>query len=100
MLLWTPAVAILLGVTSPSVSPAPLPCPGSGLATPPRVSGPGLDWLYLLVHAKFKKGHTWGSNLPEAAFRVGVKAAGFFPGDELGCSWGPLQYSYFRGSRP
>ena len=47
--------------------------------------------LYLLDHAKPEKGHAWGSSLPKAAFQVGVKAAGCFPGDELGCARGPLQ---------
>ena len=51
----------------------------------------GSDWLYLLGHAQPEKGRAWGSILPEAAFRLGVKDDGCFPGDELGCAWGPLQ---------
>ena len=39
--------------------------------------------LYLGYHARPEKGHVWGSCLPEAAFRVGVKAAGCIPGDRL-----------------
>ena len=44
----------------------------SGQATFPSISGPALDWLYLLHHAKPEKGHAWGSSLHEAAFQVGV----------------------------
>ena len=67
MLLGTPAVSILLGVTFPSVSHAPLPGPGCGLATTlwslARVS----DWLYQLEDAKRGKGCSWGSSLNLAA---------------------------------
>ena len=91
MLLWTSAVAILRMFMSPSVSPAPLPGPGSGLATPLGSLSRGLDWLYLLEHAKPEQGHACWSSLLLAAFPVGVNAAGFFPGDELGCSSVPLQ---------
>ena len=42
MLLVTPAVALLLWVSPPSISPDPLPCPGSVLATPPSISGLGV----------------------------------------------------------
>ena len=39
--------------------------------------------LYLGYHARSGKGHAWVSSLPEAAFRVGVKAAGCILGDRL-----------------
>ena len=68
----------------------PVHCPGSGLAMPLASPSRGWDWLYLLEHAKPEKVRAWGSSLPLAAFRVGVKDAGCFPGDELGCAWGPL----------
>ena len=102
MRLKTPAVALLLGVTSLSFSPGPLPSPARTYVKPrPLVSlARGLVWVYLLDHVKPENGRTWGSSLPEAAFHVGVKsAAGCFPRDELGCSWGPLQYPYCWGSR-
>ena len=44
MLLVTPAVALLPWVSYPSISPDPLPGPGSGLATPPSISGLGV-WI-------------------------------------------------------
>ena len=47
--------------------------------------------LYLLDHAKPEKGRAWGSSLPLAALQVGVKAAGYFQGDKLGCTWRLLQ---------
>ena len=74
-----------------SLSPAPLPGLGSGLAVPTCVSRPGVDWLYLLDHAKPENGRVCGSSLPVAAFQVGVNAAGCFPAGEVSCSWGPLQ---------
>ena len=58
----------LQGVTSPFAVPAPLPGPGLGLATPLAPLWPGVGSLYLGYHARPKKGHTWGSSLPEAAF--------------------------------
>ena len=90
MHLGTPAVAILQGVTAMSVSPAPLLGSGSGLATPTCVSSSGSYCLYLLHHAKPEKGCASGTSIPETAFRVGVKSAGCFLGDELGCYWGTL----------
>ena len=91
MHLGTPAVAILMGVTSVSVSPAPLPCPGSGLATPLASPARGSDRQFLLDHAKPERSHAWGCSLPLAAFQVGMKPTGCFPGDELGYALGPLQ---------
>ena len=44
MLLVTPAVALLPWVSYPSISPDPLPGPGSGLATAPSISGQGV-WI-------------------------------------------------------
>ena len=79
MRLGTYAIALLPGVTSPSVCPAPLPGPGLCLATPLSFLAQELDWLYLLVHSWSEKGHAWGSSRPEADFRVGVKTAGCFP---------------------
>ena len=98
--LGTPAVAILPGVTSLSVSPAPLPGPGLDLAPHPSSAAHGVDWMYLLDHAKPKKGRAWGSSLPLAGLQLGVKSAGCFPGEELGCSWGPLQEPYCQWSHP
>ena len=77
----------------PKHHPAPLLGPGSGLAMTLASLARGLGWLYLLDHAKPEKGHEWRSSLHLAAFQVGVKAACCFPGDELGCAWGHLQYS-------
>ena len=68
MLLGTPAVSILLGVTFPSISHAPLPGPGCGLATTLWSLARVLDWLYLLDHTNPEKGCAWGSSLPLAAF--------------------------------
>ena len=64
----TQAADMLLGVTSLSVSPAPVPGPSLGLATPQHQLGQGSDWLYLLVHTRPEKGRMWGSISPEAAF--------------------------------
>ena len=44
MLLGTPAVALLPCVSYPSISPDPLPGPGSGLATQSSISGQGV-WI-------------------------------------------------------
>ena len=73
----------LQGVTSPFASPTPLPGPGLGLATALAPLVQGIGSLYLCYHARPENGHTWGSSLPEAAFQVGVKAAGCIPGDRL-----------------
>ena len=70
-------------VTSRRTSPAPLPGPGLGLATPlaPLSGGSGhCTWVNTLGPKKATRG---GSSLPEAAFQVGVKAAGCIPGDRL-----------------
>ena len=56
------------GLTSPSVSPAPLPGPGLGLATPLVAPARGWDPLYLLADAKPKEGLAWGCTLPETVF--------------------------------
>ena len=56
------------GLTSPSVSPAPLPGPGLSLATPLAAPARGWDRLDLLAHAKPKVGSTWGSSRPETVF--------------------------------
>ena len=73
----------LQGVTSPCAGHAPLPGPGLGLATPLVPLARGFVSLYLGYHARPNKGHAWGSSLPEAAFQVGVKAAGCIAGDRL-----------------
>ena len=57
--LGTPA-AMWPGLTSPSVSPAPLPVPGLGLATPLVAPARGWDRLDLLAHAKPKEGRARG----------------------------------------
>ena len=62
------AAAMLPGLTYPSISPAPLPGPGLGLATPLAASARGLDPLDLLADAKPKKGGAWGSSHPETVF--------------------------------
>ena len=59
------ASAMLLGVTSMSVSPAPLPYPDLGLATALASPALGLGLLQLLVHAKPEKAHAWGSAAPK-----------------------------------
>ena len=66
----------------------PRPCVRPGLRSSRTHLRPSQwsDLLYLLDHAKPEKGRAWGSSLLEAAFQVGVKAAGCFPGDELGCA--------------
>ena len=79
MRLGTPAVAILPGVTSLRVSPAPLPGPGSGQPCPIASLAQGLDWLYVLDHAKPEKGHAWGSSLPKADFLPGVTSPNVSP---------------------
>ena len=53
------------GLTSPSISPAPLPGPGLGLATPLAAPALGWDRLYLLAHAKPKEGSVWGPTAPK-----------------------------------
>ena len=77
------------GLTSPSVSLTPLPCPGLGLATPLAAPARGWDRLDLLAHAKPKEGGAWGSSRPETVFRGSVKTVDCFPGDKLDCAWGP-----------
>ena len=67
MRLGTPA-AMWPGLTSPSVSHAPLPGPGLGLATPLAAPARGWDRLDLLAHAKPKEGGALGSNRPETVF--------------------------------
>ena len=57
--LGTPA-AMWPGLTSPSISPAPLPGPGLGLATPLAAPARGWDRLYMLAEAKPKEGHARG----------------------------------------
>ena len=56
------------GLTSPSVSLTPLPCPGLGLATPLAAPARGWDALDLLVDAKPKEGREWGSSRPKTVF--------------------------------
>ena len=63
----TPA-AMWPGLTSPSISPAPLPGPVLGLATPLAAPARGWDQMDLLDDAKPKKGRAWGSNHPETVF--------------------------------
>ena len=67
MRLGTPA-AMWPGLTSPKVSPAPLPGPGLGLATPLAAPARGWDWLDLLANAKHKEVRTWGSSHPKTVF--------------------------------
>ena len=73
----------LPGITSPLTGPAPLPGPGLGLATPlaplARVSGR----CTRVTTRGPKRATCGGSSLPEAAFRVGVKATGCIAGDRL-----------------
>ena len=87
------------GLTSPSVSPAPLPGLGLGLATPLAALARGWDRLDLLADAKPKEGRAWGCTLPETFFRGSVKTVGCFPRDKLDCAWGPRP-PCGRGSRP
>ena len=63
----TPA-SLWPGLTSPRVSPAPLPGPGLGLATPLAAPARGWDRLDLLAHAKPKEGRAWGSSSPKTVF--------------------------------
>ena len=65
--LGTPA-AMCQGLTSKSVSTAPLPGPGLGLATPLAAPARGWDRLDLLAHAKPKEGRAWGSSRHETVF--------------------------------
>ena len=55
-------------VMFPSISPAPLPGPGLGLATP--IAAPARVWdrLYLLADSKPKEGSEWGSTRPKTVF--------------------------------
>ena len=53
------------GLTSPSISPAPLPGPGLGLATPLADHARGWDRLDLLADAKPKEGSAWGPVAPK-----------------------------------
>ena len=48
------------GLTSPSISPAPLPGPGLVLATPLEAPARGWDQLYLLADTKPKEGRARG----------------------------------------
>ena len=76
----------------PERQPRPYSLPGLGSSHAPSFPGAlGSDWLYLLVDARPEKGHAWGFSRPEAAFQVGVKTAGCFPGDKLFRAWGPRQ---------
>ena len=56
------------GLTSPSISPEPLPGPGLGLATPLAAPARGWDPLDLLADANPKEGRAWGSCRPETVF--------------------------------
>ena len=56
------------GLTSKSVSPAPLPGLGLGLATPLAAPARGWDQLYMLADAKPKEGRVRGSSRPETVF--------------------------------
>ena len=60
--------AMWSGLTSKGVSPAPLPGPGLGLATPLAAPARGWDRLYLLADAKPKEGRAQGCTLPETVF--------------------------------
>ena len=72
----TPA-AMWPGLTSPSISPAPLPGLGLGLATP----------LMAPPHTKPKEGRAWGSSHPETVFRGSVKT-GLLPRRQAGLRLG------------
>ena len=61
----TPAVAILLGVTSPSSAPPLSPAQVRVLPRPLWTLARGSDWLYLLDQAKPQKGHAWGPDSPK-----------------------------------
>ena len=52
----------------PERQPRPSSWPGLGTVTALVYPAQGLDWLYMLKHAKPEKGRSWGSSLPEAAF--------------------------------
>ena len=73
--------AILAGVTFPRAGPASLPGPGLGLATPLVPPARGSFRCIWVTKLGPKRATREGSSLPEAAFRVGVKAAGCIPGD-------------------
>ena len=60
--------AMCPGLTSPSVSLAPLPGPGFGLATPLAAPARGWNRLYLLADAKPKEGRALVSSRPETVF--------------------------------
>ena len=60
--------AMWQGLTFPSISPAPLPGPGLGLATPLAAPARGWDQLDLLADSKPKEGREWGSTRPETVF--------------------------------
>ena len=62
--LGTPAVALLPWVTSLSISHAPVPSLGSGLATPPRVSGSGVGLAVPSRPRKARKGPHVGVQPP------------------------------------
>ena len=63
--------------------PRPSSRPGRGSSHVSSATGRGFGSLYLGYHARPEKGYTWGASLPEAAFPVGVKAAGCILGDRL-----------------
>ena len=67
MHLGTPA-AMWPGLTCPSVSPAPHPGQGLGLATPLAAPARRWDPLDLLADAKPKEGRAWGSSHPVTVF--------------------------------
>ena len=56
------------GLTSKSVSLAPIPGLGLGLATPLTAPARGWDPQYLLADAKPKEGLAQGCTLPETVF--------------------------------
>ena len=60
--------AMWQGLTSPSVSTAPLPSQSLDLATPLAAPARGWDQLDLLADAKPKMGGVLGSNRPETVF--------------------------------
>ena len=85
---WGTPGAILPGVTCCAHRPCPSSWPGLGSSHAPSGMVPGVRSLFLCHHARPEKGHAWGSSLPEAAFRVGLKTAGCIPGDRLDRAWG------------